>query len=121
MLEGYGLHNLTWDACDERFNDMLVASPADSCGRGIALAVRQEGAAADMTGATVYLAWKHKATGVRGTEPFEAVDAAAGTFSVFYPAVMCEAAGPCRRRSSCLAGTTPTSARGYSLSAWSRW
>jgi hypothetical protein len=93
MLEGYGLHNLTWDACDERFNDIPVASPADAGGRGISLAMRQGGAAADMTGATVYLAWKHKVTGVCGTEPFEAVDAAAGTFSVFYPTAMCEAAG----------------------------
>ena len=93
MLETYGLHELIWDACDERFNDILVASPADAGGRGISLAVREGGAAADMTGATVYLAWKHKAAGARGTEPFQAVDASAGTFTVFYPAAMCEAAG----------------------------
>lgn len=93
MLENYGLHTLIWDACDERFGDVLVASPADSGGRGISLAVRQDGTAADMTGAAVYLAWKHKATGVRGTETFEAVDAAAGAFRIFYPAAMCEAAG----------------------------
>lgn len=29
MLDGYGLHQLTWDTCDERFGDVLVASPAD--------------------------------------------------------------------------------------------
>lgn len=39
MLEGYGLHSLVWDACDERFNDILVDSPADAQGRGISLAV----------------------------------------------------------------------------------
>ena len=93
MLDAYGLHELVWDACDERFSDMLVASPADAGGRGISLAVREGGAAADMTGATVYLAWKHKAAGSRGTEPFQAVNASAGTFTVFYPAAMCEAAG----------------------------
>ena len=93
MLDAYGLHELVWDACDERFSDMLVASPADAGGRGISLAVREGGAAADMTGATLYFAWKHKATGVRGTEPFQAVDASAGTFTVFYPTAMCEAAG----------------------------
>lgn len=32
MLEGYGLHSLVWDACDERFNDILVASSADARG-----------------------------------------------------------------------------------------
>ena len=93
MLDGYGLHRLTWDTCDERFGDVLVASPADAHGRGISLAVRQNGAAANLTGATVYLVWRHKVTGERGTEPFTAVDAAAGTFEVYYPAAMQEAEG----------------------------
>jgi len=93
MLETYGLHELVWDACDERFSDMLVASPADAGGRGVLLAVREGGAAAGMTRATICLAWKNKVTGARGTEPFQAVDASAGTFTVFYPAAMCEAAG----------------------------
>ena len=55
MLDTYGLHELAWDACDERFGDILVASPADARGRGISLAVREDGAAADLTGAAVYL------------------------------------------------------------------
>ena len=93
MLDGYGLHKLVWDACDERFGDVLVASPADACGRGISLAVREDGAAADLTGATVYFVWCHKATGERGTEPFTAVDAAGGTCEVYYPAAMQEAEG----------------------------
>lgn len=93
MLDGLGLHQLVWDAADERFGDVLVASPADAGGRGISLAVRQDGAAANLTGATVYFVWKHKVTGERGTEPFTAVDAAAGTFEVYYPAAMQEAEG----------------------------
>ena len=93
MLDGYGLHNLVWDACDERFGDVLVASPADAGGRGIALSVRQNGAAANLTGATVYFVWRHKVTGERGTEPFTAVNAATGTFEVYYPAAMQEAEG----------------------------
>lgn len=93
VLEGYGLHKLVWDACDERFGDVLVASPANSGGRGISLAVRQNGAAADLTGATVYFVWKHKVTGKRGTELFTAVDTSAGTFEVYYPAAMREAEG----------------------------
>ncbi len=93
MLDRYGLHSLVWDAADERFGDVLVASPADAGGRGISLAVRQGGAAANLTGATVYLVWKHKVTGERGTEPFTAIDAAAGTFEVYYPAAMQEAEG----------------------------
>ena len=93
MLDGYGLHQLTWDTCDERFGDVMVASPADACGRGISLAVRQNGAAADLTGATVYFVWKHKVTGERGAEPFTAVDASAGKFKVYYPSAMQEAEG----------------------------
>ena len=93
MLDGYGLHRLVWDAADERFGDVLVASPADADGRGISLSVRQDGAAADLTGATVYFAWRHKVTGERGTEPFTAVDASAGAFEVYYPAAMQETEG----------------------------
>ena len=93
MLDGYGLHSLIWDACDEWFGDVLVASPADAGGRGIALSVRQNGAAANLTGATVYFVWKHKVTGERGTELFTAINAAAGTFEVYYPAAMQEAEG----------------------------
>ena len=93
MLDGYGLHQLTWDTCDERFGDVLVASPADAGGRGITLSVRQDGAAADLTGATLYFVWRHKVTGERGTEPFAVVDASAGTFEVYYPAAMQEAEG----------------------------
>ena len=93
MLDSYGLHELVWDACDERFSDILVASPADAGGRGISLAVRENGAATDLTGAAVYLAWKNRAAGTCGTEPFETIDASAGTFSIYYPAAMCEAAG----------------------------
>ncbi|NHM15797.1 hypothetical protein GMI69_03805 [Eggerthellaceae bacterium zg-887] len=93
MLDGYGFHSLVWDAADERFGDVLVASPADADGRGISLAVRQNGIAANMTGATVYFVWRHKVTGERGTEPFTAVDAAAGTFEVYYPAAMQETEG----------------------------
>ena len=73
MLDEYGLHKLVWDACDERFGDVLVASPADACGRGISLSVRQNGAAADLTGAAVYFVWKHKVTGERWTEPFSTI------------------------------------------------
>ena len=93
MLDGYGLHKLVWDACDERFGDVLVASPADAGGRGISLSVREDGSAADLTGATVYFVWRHKVTGERGTEPFSAVDASAGMFEVYYPAAMQEAEG----------------------------
>ena len=93
MLDGYGLHQLTWDTCGERFGDVLVASPADACGRGISLSVRQNGVAADLTGAAVYFVWCHKVSGERGTEPFTTVDASAGTFEVYYPAAMQEAEG----------------------------
>ncbi len=93
MLDGYGLHSLVWDAADERFGDVLVTSPVDAGGRGISLAMRQGGAAANPTGATVYLVWRHKVTGERGTEPFTAVNASAGTFVVYYPAAMQEAEG----------------------------
>lgn len=88
MLDGYGLHDMTWEASDDAFGGHLVASPADAEGRGIRLRVRQGGADADLTGARVYLAWRHRATGERGCEPFSAMDAKAGLFSVWYPAAL---------------------------------
>ena len=63
MLEGYGIHTLIWDAADDRLGDWLVASPADAEGRGLELHVRQGGHAADLTGASVYLVWRHRRTG----------------------------------------------------------
>lgn len=93
MLDGYGIHTLIWDAADDRLGDWLVASPADAEGRGLELHVRQGGHAADLTGANVYLIWKHRRTGTRGCEPMEEIDATLGVFSVYYPAAMCEAEG----------------------------
>ena len=37
MLENYGLHELVWNVADEVVSDILVASPTDAEGRGIAL------------------------------------------------------------------------------------
>lgn len=88
-----GLHELTWDACDELGGGLLVASPADARGRGIALAVTRDGAACDLSGATAYLVWRHREARARGCEPFEATDAARGLFSVFYPAAMAGSEG----------------------------
>lgn len=61
-LEGYGLHELVWESCDDVFAGALVASPADAEGRGIALAVRRDGEVVDLSGANVYLLWRHRAT-----------------------------------------------------------
>ena len=93
MLDGYGLHEIVWNMADQVVSGDLVASPCDARGRGIALEVRQDGAAADLTDASVYLVWRHRMTGKRGTEPFEAIDASAGTFEVYYPAAMQECGG----------------------------
>ncbi|MBQ9000659.1 MAG: BppU family phage baseplate upper protein, partial [Eggerthellaceae bacterium] len=93
MLDNYGLHQLTWNLADQVVSDILVASPMDAEGRGIALSVREAGAAANLAGATAYLVWTHRQTGKRGTTEFDAVDATVGTFKAFYPAAMCQAAG----------------------------
>ena len=93
MLDGYGIHTLTWDTADERLGDFMVASPADAEGRGIELHVRQGGAVADLTGASAYLLWRHRKTGRRGCEPFTTIDASLGQFAVFYPAAMQEEEG----------------------------
>ena len=93
MLEGYGLFEITWNLADQVISGDLVASPSDAHGRGIALSVRQDGAAADLTDASVYLVWRHRMTGKRGTEPFAAIDASVGTFEVYYPASMQECGG----------------------------
>ena len=88
-----GLSRLVWRECDEVLGGALVASPADAKGRGISLFVERGGAAVDLTGACAYLVWRHRATRVRGCEPFEAVDASKGAFRVFYPAAMAAAEG----------------------------
>ena len=92
-LETYGLHELVWNLADQVVSDIFTASPMDARGRGIALSVRENGVSVDLSDASVYLAWTHRATGKRGTTPFEAVDASAGTFNVYYPAAMCGAGG----------------------------
>ncbi len=72
---------------------MLVASPADADGRGISLAVKDGGSAVNLTGATVYLVWRHRVTKTQGTEMFTFVSAAAGTCKMYLPAAIQEAQG----------------------------
>ena len=93
VLGADGLHALSWDTCDALLGDGLVASPADARGRGISLSVTREGAPCDLTGARLYLLWRHREARVRGCEEMAAVDAAAGRFAVFYPAAMAGAEG----------------------------
>ena len=93
MLEDYGLHELVWDTCDQVFPGVFVASPADAEGRGISLSVLEGGEVCDLTGARVYLAWRHELTHKRGTCEFSAVDAAAGNFELYYPEAMQGAEG----------------------------
>lgn len=87
-LEGWGLREVVWDACDGALSGALVASPADAQGRGIALSVVRDGAPADLTGATLWLLWRHREARRRGKSMFEEVDASAGTFKVYWPAAM---------------------------------
>ena len=90
-LDGFaegGLHEVVWDACDALVGGLLVASPADARGRGIALSVVSGGEPVDMTGARAYLVWRHRQARRRGCEMFSVVDAACGRFAVFYPAAM---------------------------------
>lgn len=92
-LDGDGLRAVTWDECDAPFAGPFVASPADAEGRGIALSVTRGGEAVDLTGASLYLLWRHRELRVRGCEPLEEVDAEAGKFRVFWPAAMARAEG----------------------------
>lgn len=92
-LAGDGLRQVTWDECDAPLGGRFTASPADAEGRGLALTVTRGGEAVDLTDATVYLLWRHRERRVRGCDPFEAVDASAGEFRVFWPAAMACAEG----------------------------
>lgn len=92
-LDGDGLRAVVWDECDAPFAGPFVASPADAEGRGIALSVTRGGEAVDLTGASLYLLWRHRELRVRGYEPLEEVDAEAGKFRVFWPAAMARAEG----------------------------
>ncbi|MGN8741846.1 hypothetical protein ACTNC4_09755 [Collinsella sp. HCP3S3_B8] len=87
-LAGDSLSAVTWDECDAPLGGCFTASPADAEGRGLALTVTRGGEAVDLSDATVYLLWRHRERRVRGCEPFEAVDASAGSFRVFWPAAM---------------------------------
>lgn len=87
-LDEYGLHELVWETADDVIGDLLVASPADAQGRGILLTVKEDGAAVDLSDASVYLAWRHREAHVRGTSQFVAVDASEGEFCIFYPSAM---------------------------------
>ena len=92
-LEGWGLRAVAWGACDEIDARGLVASPADAEGRGIALTVSRDGEAADLTGASAYLLWRHRETRARGCAPFTAVDATEGAFALHYPAALAACEG----------------------------
>ena len=92
-LDGDGLREVVWDECDAPFAGPFVASPADAEGRGIALSVTRGGEAVDLTGASLYLLWRHRELRVRGCEPLEEVDAGAGKFRAFWPAAMARAEG----------------------------
>lgn len=115
MLDGYGIHTMIWDSADERLGDCLVASPADATGRGLELHVRQGGAAANLTGASVYFLWKHKMSGERGCEPMTAVNAAQGIYQVYYPAAMCEEEGMVEAQCMVSHGETSISTRTFMI------
>lgn len=114
-LDTDGLSTLTWGQADEVFGGVLVASPADANGRGILLKVAREGAAVDLTGASVYLVWRHRELRKRGCEPFEAVDAAAGQFMVWYPAAMACAEGTVDAQVMVSWGERSLSSRAFSV------
>lgn len=92
-LAGDGLYEVAWEARDAPVAGALVASPADACGRGIALSVTRGGEPCDLSEAGAYLLWRHRELHRRGCEPFEAVDAAQGRFRLFWPAAMACAEG----------------------------
>ena len=114
-LETDGLSTLTWSQADEVFGGVLVASPADARGRGILLKVVRDEAAVDLTGAAVYLVWRHRELRKRGCEPFEAVDAVAGTFIVWYPAAMACAEGTVDAQVMVSWGERSLSSRAFSI------
>ena len=114
-LDTDGLSALTWSQADEVFGGVLVASPADAQGRGILLKVVREDAAVDLTGAAVYLVWRHRELRKRGCEPFEAVDAAAGTFMVWYPTAMACAEGTVDAQVMVSWGERSLSSRAFSI------
>ena len=114
-LDTDGLSTLTWSQADEVFGGVLVASPADAQGRGILLKVVRGDASVDLTGASVYLVWRHRELRKRGCEPFEAVDAAAGHLMVWYPAAMACAEGTVDAQVMVSWGERSLSSRAFSI------
>lgn len=88
VLDEDGLAHVAWDACDSIVGGALTASPADARGRGIEVAVSRRGSALDLTGARMYLAWRHRELRTRGIEAAEVTSAADGLSRVWWPAAM---------------------------------
>ena len=114
-LDTDGLSTLTWSQADEVFGGVLVASPADAKGRGVLLKVVRDETPVDLTGASVYLVWRHRELRKRGCEPFEAVDIAAGSFMVWYPAAMACAEGTVDAQVMVSWGERSLSSRAFSI------
>ncbi len=114
-LDADGLTTLVWSQADEVFGGVLVASPADARGRGILLKVQHEETGVDLSGASVYLVWRHRELRRRGCEPFEAVDAASGQFMVWYPAAMAGAEGTVDAQVMVSWGDRSLSSRAFSI------
>ena len=87
-LDTDGLAHVAWDACDSIVGGALTASPADARGRGIEVAVSRRGSALDLTGARLYLAWRHRELRTRGIEAADVTSAADGIARVWWPAAM---------------------------------
>lgn len=86
-VDGWALKKIELDTANQTIPDVLIANEGDANGRGIDLQITQDGAAASMTGMSVYLAWGHEC-GAEGLTKFTATDASRGRFKVYYPAQM---------------------------------
>lgn len=91
VLDTDRLAAVTWETAETLQGvSALTASPQDAQGRGMLLSITRGGSALDLSGDgySLYLVWRHRQAHTRGCVAFEAVDASAGTFRVFWPAAM---------------------------------
>ena len=114
-VDTWALHEITLDRADRVVGGTLVANGADAHGRGIYLTVTDNGESADMSGMTVSLLWRNDQTGRQGSTDFEAVDASAGKFKVYYPAGMSDEGNVTARISIYAGGEVITGSRNFRI------
>lgn len=87
-LDRFKYYKIRLDRIDMSITTPLTAKEGAVNGNGIELQIINGSIIENTTSVAVYLNWKHRTTGVQGSEPFTLADAATGLYRVSYPTEM---------------------------------